>query len=373
MKIKSIYFFYIVTFIFRLFFATQVGLADDEAYHWSWAKELQLSYFDHPGFIAWCEALSTALFGDTFFGVRLPAMIFYGLTAFWSWKLTKDLFNEQAAHWVVLIFLWSPFYGFGGHVASPEPPFIFFWILSSWIFWQGVREDEHRWSLSKTWIYLGLSMGLGINSKFIISLLAPGFALFMLFHPKHRKDFLTPWPWLGAGVATLMSLPVFYWNYIHDWPSFKYQFHDRHTHTAFSFLRWLEFLGAQLIFYSPFLYVLILFIFIYSYFKKSQSRWLFIFALSAPSFFVFYPQPFTAEFKPHWTGAAVLILIMGVAGALNLGIIRYRRFWNLSIALFYVLFSFITYAPFIYPWLPKAYRLISSEPWSPRNDLSNEF
>lgn len=364
---------YLFTLIFRIIFASQIGLIDDGAYHWSWSQHLQFSYFDHPGFIAWCEWLSTALLGNTHLGVRLPAMIFYGLTAFFVWKLARDLFNKESAHMATLLFLWSPFYGFGGHVASPEPPFMFFWVLSSWIFWQGVREDEHRWSLFKTWFWLGITMGLGLNSKFITVLLAPGFALYMLFNNQHRKDLLTPWPWMGAGIATLLSFPIFYWNWISDWPSFKYQFHDRHAHTAFSFLRWLEFLGAQLLFYSPFLYVLILFVFVYALFQRKKNNWLFIFSLSAPALCVFYPQPLYAEYKPHWTGAAILILIIGVAGALNQGVISKKNYWIRSISAFFILFAFVTYSPFVYPWIPKVYRKLTTAEWSPRMDLSNEF
>ena len=80
---------FILTLIFRAFFSLNIGLIDDEAYHWSWAKDLQLSYFDHPAMIAWLEAITTAIFGDTLLGVRLPGYLCFVGTIVLLYKLAK--------------------------------------------------------------------------------------------------------------------------------------------------------------------------------------------------------------------------------------------------------------------------------------------
>ncbi|MEN0057747.1 MAG: glycosyltransferase family 39 protein [Bdellovibrio sp.] len=268
---------FILTLFFRAFFALNIGLIDDEAYHWSWAKWLQLSYFDHPAMIAWLEAVSTSIFGDTYMGVRLPGFLCFVGTVTFLYKLTRDLFDEWAAIFVGFILLWSPFWGFGGYVASPEPPFMFSWVTAAWVFWQGVREDEKQWSVKKTWLWLGVLMGLGLNSKFIIALIAPGFGLYLLTTPARRRDLLSPWPWVGVLIATLLCTPIFAWNHLHEWPGFKYQFHDRHTGSQLSIERWLVFLAAQLLFYTPFLYVMLVLAFITSIIRFKEARWRFLF------------------------------------------------------------------------------------------------
>ncbi|MCB0369168.1 MAG: glycosyltransferase family 39 protein, partial [Bdellovibrionales bacterium] len=182
------YFIFAIIFVFRIIFALNVNLIDDEAYHWSWSKNLMLSYYDHPGMISWLDWVSTSIFGDTIIGIRLPSFIFYTLSLVMYWKLAKDLYNEKVAFWVSMIMLWTPFWGFGGYVNSPEPVFIFCWLWGAWVFWQSIRPDKKQWSLKKTWLYLGLIMGLGLNSKFIIALLAFGFGAFLLSDKKHRKD-----------------------------------------------------------------------------------------------------------------------------------------------------------------------------------------
>ena len=66
---------FFATFIFRIFFALNVNLIDDETYHWSWTKDLMLSYYDHPGMVAWLNYLSTVIFGDTIIGIRLTSFV----------------------------------------------------------------------------------------------------------------------------------------------------------------------------------------------------------------------------------------------------------------------------------------------------------
>lgn len=374
---------FILTLIFRAFFSATVGLIDDEAYHWSWAKWPQLSYFDHPGMIAWLEYLSTSLLGDTPMGVRLPGYLCFIGTTVLLYKLTKDLFDEWAAIFVGLIMLWSPFWGFGGYVASPEPPFIFCWVAASWVFWQGVREDEKQWSTKKTWLWLGVLMGLGLNSKFIIALLAPGFGLYLLMTPHRRKDLLTPWPWVGFLIATALCTPIFVWNHLYDWPGFKFQFHDRHQGGGgINLGRWGVFFAAQLLFTTPFLFVMIALAFITSILNIKENRWRFLFALTVPSIAIFYPQPLWADYKPHWSGAAYTLLLMGAGFIWSQGlvwghkqIVKARsRVFTWGIAGFFILLNLISYTPFAYPWFSRAYHFFKPQgQWETTWDFSNEF
>lgn len=370
-----------VIFIFRIIFALNVGLIDDEAYHWSWSKNLMLSYYDHPGMIAWLNWLSTSLFGDTVFAIRLPSFIFYTLSLATLWKLAKELFNVKVAFWVSMLMLWTPFWGFGGYVNSPEPVFIFCWLLGAWIFWQSVRPDEKRWSLKKSWICLGVVMGLGLNSKFIIAMLAFGFGTFLLTSKEHRKMLLSKWPWVGFFIATLICLPVFLWNYQYDWPGFKYQFHGRHTGEAFSLARWGTWFAAQFLFYTPPVYILMLISLVYSAFNFKDLKIRFLLTLALPSYVIFYLQPFFADYKPHWSGPASFFICILAANLYYSGWKYENRWilkpenkkWKIAILAFLIPLNIFIYLPFIYPIYPKIYRSISSSSWDTRYDLSNEF
>ncbi|MGH7855530.1 MAG: glycosyltransferase family 39 protein, partial [Candidatus Binatia bacterium] len=43
--------------------------------YWNYAQHLDFSYLDHPPMVAWLIWLSTSLFGNSEFSVRLPASI----------------------------------------------------------------------------------------------------------------------------------------------------------------------------------------------------------------------------------------------------------------------------------------------------------
>lgn len=379
---QKIILFLSLVFATRFLFSFYIPLIDDEAYHWSWTHPLQLSYFDHPGMVAWVEALSTWILGETYIGIRLPFLLFYMGTLWFLWKLTKELFGETEAYVASLLMLFSPVFGLGGYVASPEPPFIFFWMAGAWVFWQGAREDEYQWSLKKTWIYLGIIMGLGLNSKFIIALLAIGFGIYLLLTPHRRKDLLTPWPWVGILIATLIASPIFIWNIQNGWPGFIYQLSDRHSRDEFSFVRWIGFLGTQFGLYTPVVYGLSLVSLVLAWHHRAMPHWRFIFSLSIPSFLVFFWQPLKAEYKPHWSGTALLILSMAVAYLWVRGL-KYKGrvlfipksrkiLWGVLI--FFIPLNFIFYTGLAYPWIPKVYKLFRpAQTWNTSWDFTNEF
>ncbi|MCK6597609.1 MAG: glycosyltransferase family 39 protein [Bdellovibrionaceae bacterium] len=341
-----------------------------------------LSYYDHPGMIAWLNWITTRIFGDTIFAIRLPSFIFYSLSLLVYWKLAKELFDEKVAFWGAMLFLWTPFWGFGGYVNSPEPVFVFCWLLASWIFWQGVRDDNKRWSLKKTWIFLGLVMGAGLNSKFIMAMLAFGFGFFLLSDKEYRKMLLSKWPWIGFLIATVLCIPIFVWNINFDWPGFKYQFHDRHTGESFSLMRWLTWFVTQFLFYSPGVYLLMMLSFFYSLFHFKNKKIRFLFLLALPSYLIFYIQPFFADYKPHWSGTASFFVSL-IAGYLFYNGFKIKKnqilrpnnkvIKNITIGFLLIVNLFI-YLPFIYPFYPKIFRTFShNKEWNPRYDLSNEF
>ncbi len=382
MTTRKLLWIFIVILVLRAIFALNIGFVDDDAYHWTWTQDLDWSYFDHPGMIAWLEKITTTLFGSNQLGIRLPSYICFSTVVYLLWKLTRDLFDESAATFAAAVVLFSPLWGLGGFVSSPEPPFMLCWVLALMVFWNGVREDDKRWSTRKTWLWLGLIMGVGFNSKLPTVFLAPGFGLYLLTTPKRRRDLLTVWPWIGVLIAALCLAPILYWNYKYDWPTFRFQFHDRHTGGGFDFMRWLGFLGAQIGLLSPGVFVAVWLALIASVQKFKEARWKFLFCMSLPSFVVFYPQPLWADFKPHWMGPAYFILLMGVGALWSQGWtwgmhqwIRPRsakiKWW---IAGFLIPINFLIYAPAVYPWVPKVVRAIAPQShWELKNDVSNEL
>src|SRR5712691_4999231 len=57
------------------------GLYPDEAQYWFWSRHLALGYYSKPPLVAWAIALTTGLFGDSEFAVRLSAPLLHAAAA----------------------------------------------------------------------------------------------------------------------------------------------------------------------------------------------------------------------------------------------------------------------------------------------------
>lgn len=371
--------------VLRLCIMATVGMIDDETYHWTWAKHIAWSYYDHPGMVAWIIWPFIQIFGDHAFVIRLPGFLMtLGIVAV-VYQLGRDLFSLRVARLASLLIFAIPLWGFASLGTLPDLPLAFFWILMAWIFWQGVRPVQ-PWSTKKTWLWIGFVMGLGMNSKLTCCLIGLGMGLFLLFTPRLRKQLWSPWPYVAILITFAMMAPVFWWNAHHEWATFEYQFFRRHHEDlGFSFSRWLQFWSYQWIFMSPGVYLLMLIAAgrglyvgaLANFSQTTREAWRFIFCLPLPSLALFYYQPFWSAYKPHWSGPAYLILLFGACEIFvsHLWPSRWKKFWIGFCAFWLVLFGLL-YIPLFTPVIPKIHRALNSDSsatWNPTWDFSNEF
>lgn len=196
-----------------------IPMTPDECYYWVWSQKLQLSYFDHPPFIAWLFKLSSALplhAGSS----RFPAVIL-GHTTLWIWfilwkKIKPSILEVESNNWLIF-FLLSPMIGLAGLIATPDVPVVFFWSLSI-LFVLNILEKQRLID----YCLLGLSLGLGFCSKYHIVLFVPILISYLIIEKKLN---LIRWPYVVATISLglLFSMPVVIWNYQNDFSSFLFQ------------------------------------------------------------------------------------------------------------------------------------------------------
>ncbi|MCB0390217.1 MAG: glycosyltransferase family 39 protein [Bdellovibrionales bacterium] len=217
MQKKLIQFWWLTLFV-KIILATFMPLFNDEAYYWVWSHHLQLSYFDHPPFIAWLNFLGQP-FENVLGLVRLPSIIMGHMTL-WIWILIgKFYLSKEKLLLFFFLSLFMPFVGPASLIATPDLPLLFFWSLSL-LFLINIVDGENsliNFSL------LGLFLGLGFSSKYHMALTAPLF--FVAWTAVGTKSFFGNFknPLSLVFFFIIGSLPVFWWNYTNDFISFLFQ------------------------------------------------------------------------------------------------------------------------------------------------------
>jgi 4-amino-4-deoxy-L-arabinose transferase-like glycosyltransferase len=201
-------------------YAGVLDLRTDEAYYWTWSKELpQLCFLDHPPMIAWFIKFGTSIFGDTNLGVRFAGILAMAATqlllADIVWRVT---YNARAVMLAVLLPEAALYYGLLMAKVAPDTAAIPFTVAMMWALVRLRESDDARW-----WLAAGLFGGLALLSKFTVVMLLPAVVAFTLVPDWRRRWLLSPYPWAAALIAVLLFSPVLIWNAQHDWASFKFQ------------------------------------------------------------------------------------------------------------------------------------------------------
>ncbi|MBX3386429.1 MAG: glycosyltransferase family 39 protein [Phycisphaeraceae bacterium] len=209
-----------------LVLACPYNLVEDEAQYWLWSTHLEWSYATKGPGIAWAIALSTSIYGEAEWAVRLPAAIFSGIAVFAAGGLARDLARAvglarpvRVAVASALMFAVVPFFQLSAVIVTIDGPLIACWAVAAWAAWRALRERS--WC---AWLVFGAAVGVGFLFKYTMLLVVPGVLLHAwLFRPTLS---LSPrWKlaaFAAAVLACLGMVPVVIWNAQHDWATVRH-------------------------------------------------------------------------------------------------------------------------------------------------------
>jgi len=186
----------------RLWVAAHVGLAPDEAYYWTWSRDLSLVYRDHPPLIAFAIALGYHLV-DGEIGVRLPAILCGAAAVPMTYLVARAAnLGPRAAFLAAAIGALLPAPATGALIATPDSLVGFAWLLGGLALARlaGIGDPRH-------WIALGAAAGFGLLAKHSAALLLAAAGAVCLLVPQTRAALRTRFPWLGLGVCALVASP----------------------------------------------------------------------------------------------------------------------------------------------------------------------
>ncbi len=191
-------------------------LLSDEAYYWVYSQKLDLGYFDHPPMVALWIYISNLFFANGELSVRFFAAFTLSATIFICWKLIEHPKKKEFTWLFLLIVLSTTLFNVYGFITVPDTPLLFFMAL----FLLGYKKYvDNKSSLSYFLISIGMAGMLYSKYQAILVI------LFVLFsNLKILKDGKF---WIASLGSTILFAPHLYWQFINDFPTFRYHLYER--------------------------------------------------------------------------------------------------------------------------------------------------
>jgi len=293
----------------RLLLALSCDLTPDEAYYWELSRRLDFSYFDHPPMVAYFIAICRAVFGDTAFAVRVPALMGIICVSGSLYAIGKNFSGKAFTGFLAALIINLTPAGIAlGFITTPDVPLALFWSFGIWSFLKVIDSDD--WL---SWIGVGVCLGAGALSKYNMIFFCPAVALVILGFSRRRPSLVSGKFWVMVLLAFVGTLPILYWNMQHDWISFRFQFQHGFKESQRSSLgSFGEFIGGQLGTIGPLLFPalwLIVFFTLWKAWRDNDEKRFFLASLAFPMMAFFAYNSLNSKVEANWPQVAYLSAI----------------------------------------------------------------
>ena len=195
-----------------------LGFHTDELYYLTCGLHPALGYVDFPPLVPLLARLETGLLGVSPWTLRLLPSLLGGFLVVLSGAYVRRLGGSLRLQGIALL----------SAIAAP------FLLGTNWVF-QTVTFDQVTWMVAlyfflglvidqrpRYWIYLGITLGIGLEVKYTVVGLITGIGIAILLTPSLRMDLRTRYPWIAAAIALLIWAPNLAWQVVEGFPSLVY-------------------------------------------------------------------------------------------------------------------------------------------------------
>jgi 4-amino-4-deoxy-L-arabinose transferase-like glycosyltransferase len=301
---RAVWIFLALLTAIRLTLIGTWDLSFDEAHYWMWSDRLAPGYFSKGPGVAFAIWASTSIFGDTEFGVRFLSPVLGAGTSLLLYYLTRRLFSDITAFWLVIALNVTPIFNIGSFVMTIDPLSIFFWVAAMYTFWLAL-ERSPAWSW--WWPLTGLLIGLGFLCKYTNAFELLSVALVLAFVPRFRREFRRPGIYLLLLTFAVCMLPPIIWNQQHAWATASHLQTRGGLDDGFG-IRPLELLGFLVVHlgtYSPILFLALAWAVIASWKRaRQQFKGSFLLWFGVPVFAFYFLLSINRSALENWDALA---------------------------------------------------------------------
>lgn len=226
-----------VNLLINLLQAGLTPLDPDEAYYWMYSLKPALGYFDHPPAVAIFIKAGTMIFPGTL-GIRTGTAVLNSLTLLLVWFVAGKPTDRKSGIMLMTILLSMPFLQVYGFIATPDAPLLFFTALYLLLHQKALTTNKLLW-----FVLSGICMAALLYSKY------HGILIILLLLIAHPKLLLNYRYYIAGAIGVILFLPHLYWQYLHDFPSFRYHLKGRDD--PYELKHTITYLINQIIIFSP--------------------------------------------------------------------------------------------------------------------------
>lgn len=283
--------------------ASPLEIGPDEAQYWRWSQTLDFGYYSKPPLVAWVIWLSTSIFGDGGWAIRLTAPLLHGIGAFFLFLLGKRMFDARIGAWGSAIYLLMPGIWLSSTLISTDAVLLPTYAVAVCLLW---RFRDNPTILNAC--LAGGAIGLSMLGKYAALYLYPGVVLAAFIDRDMRKAMLSP---AGAMVfvASLVVLgPNLAWNAANNFATVSHTADNANLSGAdFNPARILVYVQDQAAVFGPITLILLLAGFGFLAGRKDKptaTRELWLMCFIVPALAVILVQEIISRAHANWAAAA---------------------------------------------------------------------
>jgi hypothetical protein len=205
--------------VFHAALSGRYGFHRDELYYLAAGRHPALGYVDQPPLVPLLAKAISAVAGDHLWPLRLMAGAVHAAVVILAAAIARELGGGGRAMALAAL-------------ATATAPL----LLASGGLFQTVVFDQLWWALAlllvvrilagradpRWWLAVGVAVGLGLETKWTMALLALGLAVGLVATPVGRRHMRSPWLAAGVVVALALWLPNLVWQGLNGWPSVEF-------------------------------------------------------------------------------------------------------------------------------------------------------
>jgi len=192
----------------------QYGFHRDELATLDDARRLAWGYVGYPPLTPFVARVALELFGASLVGLRFFSALAQSVAVVLAGLMTRELGGSRTAQTLTaLAVAIAPLSLIQGALFQYVSFDYLWWVLTAYLTLRLLNSDDPRW-----WLGIGISIGLGMMTRYTMGFLAAGVVAGVVLTPA-RRYLASPWLWGGIALSLLVFLPNAMWQAEHHFVS----------------------------------------------------------------------------------------------------------------------------------------------------------